>query len=105
MIILGTNSIKDTGYDVANSLRFNNPSTDNLSRTASGNSTLNTKATFSTWVKKSSLASSTGGLFSGYIDANDRLYITINPDSLFIFGKITKKAFPSCSFLEWQFLL
>ena len=32
MIILGTNSIKDTGYDVANSLRFNDGSSDNLTR-------------------------------------------------------------------------
>ena len=28
--ILGTNSIKDTGYDVDNSCRFNNDSSDNL---------------------------------------------------------------------------
>jgi len=32
MIILGTNSIKDTGYNVANSLRFNDGSSDNLTR-------------------------------------------------------------------------
>ncbi len=32
-LILGTNSIKDTGYDVANSLRFNSGSTDHLDRT------------------------------------------------------------------------
>ena len=33
MIILGTNSIKDTGFDVANSLRFNSGSSDYLNRT------------------------------------------------------------------------
>jgi hypothetical protein len=33
MIILGTNSIKDTGYDVANSCRFNDGSSDHLKRT------------------------------------------------------------------------
>ena len=35
MIILGTNSIKDTGYEVANSLRFNSGSSDYLTRTPS----------------------------------------------------------------------
>ena len=32
-LILGTNSIKDTGFNVANSLRFNNGSSDYLNRT------------------------------------------------------------------------
>ena len=31
-LILGTNSIKDTGYNVANSLRFNDDSSDRLTR-------------------------------------------------------------------------
>ena len=31
-LILGTNSIKDIGYDVANSLRFNPGSSDTLSK-------------------------------------------------------------------------
>jgi hypothetical protein len=52
MIILGTNSIKDTGYDVANSLRFNSGSSDNLSRTQS---TGNQRTyTVSFWIKRSS---------------------------------------------------
>ena len=51
-LILGTNSIKDTGYDVANSLRFNGASSDDLERTpsSSGNNTTNT---LSVWVKRS----------------------------------------------------
>ena len=32
-LILGTNSIKDTGYDVANSLRFDGASSSYLNRT------------------------------------------------------------------------
>ena len=32
-LILGTNSIKDTGYNVANSARFDDGSSDNLTRT------------------------------------------------------------------------
>jgi len=50
MIILGTNSIKDTGFDVANSLRFNKPSGDYLSRSPSSAGSTR-KFTFSTWLK------------------------------------------------------
>jgi hypothetical protein len=53
MIILGTNSIKDTGYDVANSCRFNDAK---LVRTTSS-AGVNTKGTFSAWVKRSAIGS------------------------------------------------
>jgi len=56
MIILGTNSIKDTGYDVANSLRFNSGSDDSLSINA-GTSSNRRTFTFSTWVKTSAIES------------------------------------------------
>ena len=52
-LILGTNSIKDTGYNVDNSLRFDQASSDNLTRTTSGGSYR--KMTFSCWSKKSDL--------------------------------------------------
>ena len=52
MIILGTNSIKDTGYNVANSLRFNRPSSDTLTRTFGSNGNKKT-FTFSAWYKRS----------------------------------------------------
>ena len=52
-LILGTNSIKDTGYDVANSLRFNDDSNDYLTRTFSAG---NRKTwSFSTWIKRCNL--------------------------------------------------
>ena len=55
MIILGTNSIKDTGFDVANSLRFNSGSSDYLTFVPS-NATSNQKTwTVSCWVKRSKL--------------------------------------------------
>ena len=54
MIILGTNSIKETGYDVANSLRFNDDSTDYLSRTPSSDGNRKTW-TFSTWIKRGNI--------------------------------------------------
>ena len=53
MIILGTNSVKDTGYDVDNSLRFNDGSSDNLARTPSSASNQKTW-TWSGWVKRAS---------------------------------------------------
>ena len=51
-LILGTNSIKDTGYDVANSLRFNGGSSDDLVRTPSSSGN-NNKNTISVWLKRS----------------------------------------------------
>ena len=53
MIILGTNSIKETGYEVANSLRFDDGSTDYLYRSLGSQSSLRI-GTFSYWVKRSS---------------------------------------------------
>jgi len=51
MIILGTNSIKDTGYDVANSLRFNTGSSDYIVRTFGSGGDRKT-FTFSWWIKR-----------------------------------------------------
>ena len=50
-LILGTNSIKDVGYNVDNSLRFDRGSSDSLQRTPSGAGNRRT-FTFSCWVKK-----------------------------------------------------
>ena len=55
-LILGTNSIKDTGYDVDNSLRFDDGSSDYLNQTFASNGT-RTTWTFSTWIKRSNLGS------------------------------------------------
>ena len=52
LLIPGTNSIKDTGYDVANSLRFNGASSDDLVRTPSSSGN-NNKNTLSVWLKRS----------------------------------------------------
>ncbi len=53
-LILGTNSIKDTGFDVANSLRFNSGSSDYLERTPSSEGNRK-KWTWSAWIKRSKL--------------------------------------------------
>jgi len=54
MIILGTNSIKDTGYNVANSVRYNDGDSPKLNIDFSSDGTLN-KWTFSMWFKRSTL--------------------------------------------------
>jgi hypothetical protein len=70
MIILGTNSIKDTGFDVANSLRFNSGSSDSLTRsTTAGN---RTTWTFSTWFKRSKL-----GVLQSILEHDDTNYFRV----------------------------
>ena len=49
-LILGTNSIKDTGYTVANSCRFNSADSADMIRTPDSESV--TKFTFSVWFKR-----------------------------------------------------
>ena len=93
-LILGTNSIKDTTFNVANSLRFNRVSSssgDSLERTPSSAGNRRT-FTFSCWFKLGKIASSTSDFYqlfgqtdhSGssndglWIDSNDRLYVFFN---------------------------
>ena len=81
-LILGTNSIKDTGYEVANSLRFDDGSSDYLNKTASAGDRRQT--TISVWVKRSTLGSqqkiynhynSTNSEFTFYFDSNDKFNV------------------------------
>jgi len=67
-LILGTNSIKDTGFDVANSLRFNDGSSDYLNKTY-GSAGNRKTWTFSAWLKLSSGGGNT--IFSSYQDGNN----------------------------------
>ena len=55
-LILGTNSIKDTGYNVANSCRFDGSSS-YLTSGSFGTATSGTTWTFSLWVKRSEISS------------------------------------------------
>ena len=68
MIILGTNSIKDTGYNVANSCRFNDGSSDHMLKTASAGN--RRTFTFSTWLKLSQLTTARY-LFTSWSANND----------------------------------
>ena len=65
--ILGANSVRDTSYDVDNSLRFDDASSDYLSHSPSSASNRRTW-TLSFWTKRSNLGAS--GLFGGWTDGN-----------------------------------
>ena len=74
-LILGTNSIKDTGYDVANSLRFDSGSSTYLTKGSLGTGST-TKATFSAWIKKSKLSPSQD-IYSLYLDNDNQLRLRL----------------------------
>ena len=81
MIILGTNSIKDTGFDVANSIRLNDGDSPRL-RNAFGTPTNRKKYTFSAWMKKGKVGNTSGGtedtLWGVYTDGSNYSYLRIN---------------------------
>ena len=60
-----------TGYDVANSLRFNNGSSDRLTRTTTGSVTNADKVTFSAWVKRSGQINQNISFWGEYYDTNN----------------------------------
>ena len=81
MIILGTNSIKDTGYDVANSCRF-----DNNAYMQSGNTnSTNNPWTFSVWIKRAKVGAEQT-LIMSYTDSNDFGLIRFGSDDTLLIG-------------------
>jgi hypothetical protein len=85
-LILGTNSIKDTSYDVANSLRFNSGSSDYLNHETGNSTTSSTKTTLSAWVKRSSIGNN--DVIFGHEESNSlRSAIYINDDDDFLYFK------------------
>ena len=82
MIILGTNSIKDTGFDVANSCRFDDGSSSYLQKSASAGN--RRTFTFSTWLKRANLLGGGSGyntFFSSDQAAENSFRFTFNDDS------------------------
>ena len=79
-LILGTNSIKDTGYEVANSCRFNDDSDDHLDRTPSSSGNRRTW-TWSCWFKRSSFTNNSR-VFVAYTDTSNRVEIGIHNESV-----------------------
>ena len=79
MIILGTNSIKDTGYDVANSLRFNQNDDCLIKTFGSGGN--KKKFTFSLWIKLSGRGTgNNNGLLVAGTSGNDEGTIRLSND-------------------------
>ena len=88
MIIIPANTISG-GYEVANSLRFNDGSSDSLNRenTSSGSRKV---FTFSCWFKKSTLGSASDDqmIFSSY-DGSNGIFIQIDSNDLLqIYSKV-----------------
>ena len=81
--ILGTNSIKDTGYNVDNSLRFNDGSSDYLNRTPSSASNRKTW-TFSSWFKISGGSSSR--FFTAQTDGNNIVDFSVETNGTLYLG-------------------
>ena len=76
---------KPTGYDIDNSLRFNDGDSAYLRRTFSAGS--RTTFTISFWVKRGNISTSNMNLFDAYKDDNNRVFIYFSDNDLKIFGK------------------
>ena len=90
-LILGTNSIKDTGYNVDNSLRFNKGSSDYLNKTF-GTSTSEGTWTYSVWIKISDPAFIDNHVFfsgGGASDNRTQLYFGETTGTLNIYRSIS----------------
>ena len=97
MIILGTNSIKDTGYDVDNSLRFDDGSSDSLTRTPSGDGDRQ-KWTTSQWIKRGNFTGQhqnvfTCGTYSESINIrdDDKVYVQVSNNNTTAVGIMTNR--------------
>ena len=75
------------GYDIDQSLRFNDGDSAYLSRTA-GTATSNDIGTLSFWAKRGEIG---GGksFFSNHSDANNRTYVGFDADTIQMYGKIS----------------
>ena len=88
MIILGTNSIKATGFDVANSVRFD---TNAYMHKTPGSAGSLTTWTFSTWIKRAKLGSSQY-IFTSRNNANNSTWGYFNSDDTILFFDIDSNA-------------
>ena len=93
-LIGGANSLADTGYNIENSLRFNDDDDANLTLNP-GTSSDNKTCTLSWWLKLGvPLANGTDYHFSNHTDANNRLRAHIsNTGEFALFGKLSGSTF------------
>jgi hypothetical protein len=97
-LILGTNSIKDTGYDVANSVRFNKADAPALKRNSMGTATNRKKWTLSMWVKRSTTAQAMLASFDGaasyfQFQSGGQLEVNDVPGSTFNYRLVTNAVY------------
>jgi len=88
--VLAGASAQATGYDIDQSLRFNNGDSAYLNRTA-GTATSNDIGTLSFWTKRG-IVSGGRGFFSNHADANNRTYVGFDANKIQMFGKISGSA-------------
>ncbi len=89
-ILAGASGQGDTGYNIDQSLRFNDDDSPYLNRTA-GTATSNDIGTFSFWTKRGNLGGG-NSFFSNHSDANNRTYMGFDADKITMFGKISGSA-------------
>ena len=77
-LILGTNSIKDTGFNVDNSCRFMTDTV--MKRTNASTSTNRKQGCFSTWIKKCNVSGTGGGIITGYVNSTNFTVIYFDGD-------------------------
>jgi hypothetical protein len=86
-LILGTNSIKDTGYDVDNSCRFDDGSSCQMRRAGVDGGDQD-KFTLSMWIKRGVITTNFPRLFTSKASNDDRFEIYFgSDDSLYIEGR------------------
>ena len=101
-LILATNSIKDTGYNVDNSLRFEDASDDYLSRSVSSSGNRRTW-TFSAWVKRANTTQQYQNMFAAGLNnirinfSNQNIWVYDYNGSSFDFYLITNRLFRDVS--------
>ena len=78
-LILGTNSIKDTGFNVSNSLRFNDDDTAYMTSPTRGTATSQKKGTFSFWMKLSEIGQVR--MLGTYENGNNEFQVKLTNDS------------------------
>ena len=78
-LILGTNSIKDTGFNVSNSLRFNDDDTAYMTSPTRGTATSQKKGTFSFWMKLSEIGQVR--MIGTYENGNNEFSVKLTNDS------------------------
>ena len=82
--ILPANSVVDSGFNVANSCRFDNAGDDSLTRSKGASETSVRKATYSFWIKRAEAAGTSMWIYSNEVaNDNNRGYIEIDGNDNF----------------------